>query len=91
MNPTVRKLLRRNDIQKAKSRLGVLARERNRMARLDRGPWKRAGTYLITVDAAPDGRHIALTVRSGKPERFLCGSERTVTAALRRIIWSKPT
>lgn len=35
------------------------------------------------------GRHVAIQTWSGKGERYVCGSERAVTAAVRRIIYNK--
>jgi len=76
---------RRREKMLARSRKGVAARERKRMEfDPDREGWKVAGTYLVRVWAAPDGRSVAMDV-SGRTQR--CGSERAVRGALARAFW----
>lgn len=89
MNPTRRKLRRRNEIQRRKSAAGVAARERLRMERNADLPtrWPLVRSVLLSVYAAPDGRHMALRAADGCGEVHLCGSERATRGALARMIW----
>ena len=67
---------------------GVAARERNRMARnADCGEWKRVATLILLVNAAPDGRNVAIQA-SGRTDWHRCGSERAVRGALARMIYA---
>jgi hypothetical protein len=85
MSPTYRKRRRQRLLQR--SRKGVVARERKRMAEAETDPqWRRVWTGIVTVDAAPDGRHVALRAH-GHREWFRCGSERAVRGALARLLW----
>jgi len=84
-SPTYRKA-RRERMLRA-SRAGVAARERNRLSRAsDCGEWKRVATMVLLVNAAPDGRHVAVKA-SGRNDWHRCGSERAVRGALAGIIW----
>jgi hypothetical protein len=89
MNPTHRKLRRRNDIQRRKSAAGVAARERLRMERNADLPtrWPLVRSVLVCVYAAPDGRHVALRAADGVGEVHVCGSERTTRAAVSRMLY----
>jgi hypothetical protein len=91
MNPTHRKLRRRNDIQRRKSAAGVAARERLRMERNADLPtrWPLVRSVLLSVYAAPDGRHVAMRSADGRGEVYVCGSERAARAAVSRMIWRK--
>jgi hypothetical protein len=71
MNPTCRRLRRRNEIQKQKSALGVAARERNRLARAsDCGTWRRVFTMILVGHS--DGRHTG--TRVGRLARLRVGA-----------------
>ncbi len=78
---------RKRDRQLCKSLAGVAARERKRRERTATDPgWSRVATLLVTVDAAPDGRSVALHAH-GQRDWFRCGSERAVRGALVRVIY----
>jgi hypothetical protein len=78
---------RKHAKQIAKSRKGVVARERNRLARATEcGTWQRVKTVILIVTASPDGKHIGLAAVNS-PQWYRCGSERAVTAAARKLIW----
>ena len=87
MSPTYRK--RKTLRLHARAMAGVAARERNRIARnSDCGEWKRVATLVVLVNAAPDGRTVAIQA-SGRGDWHLCGSERAVRGALARMIYAK--
>ena len=86
MNPTRRRMRRRNEIQRVKSRKGVLARERLRAERSKDDPgWTRVFTLLVIGEAAPDGRTLGLHVH-GQKDWYRCGTARAVRAALARMM-----
>ena len=60
------------------------ARKREQQAVTDPG-WRRVASMIVTVDAAPDGRTVAIYC-AGLREWFRCGSERAVRGALARMI-----
>ena len=89
-NPTVRRIRRRNDLQRQKSRLGVLARERARRQRAEEcGDWRRVATLVLVVTAASDGRSVGLLASGGSSPWERCGTERAVRAALARMLWAR--
>ena len=63
------------------------ARKREQQAQTDPG-WRRVASLILTVDAAPDGRNIAIYC-AGLREWYRCGSERAVRGALARMIWGE--
>jgi len=89
MNPTHRKLRRRNEIQRRKSASGVAERERLRMERNADLPtrWPLVRSLLLSVYAAPDGRHMALQAADGAGTVYRCGSERAVRGALSSMLY----
>ena len=92
MNPTRRRMKRRSEIQTAKSRAGVLARERNRMLWAEEcGEWTRVKTLILVVSAAPDGRNVGLWAAGCGETWQRCGSERAVRGALAKLLWGKRT
>lgn len=85
-SPTYRKRRRAKLLRR--SRLGVQARERQRTQSLREAPgWRRVATVILTVDAAPDGRHIEIEAHGGSGSWRRCGSERAVRGALTRMLW----
>jgi hypothetical protein len=87
MSPTYRKRLRERRLRV--SRAGVAARERNMLER-NRGvptDWPLVRSLLVSVYAAPDGRHVALRAADGKGEVIRCGCERAVRGWLARSIY----
>lgn len=77
---------RRSDKQKRKSRLGVLGRERKRLAlAAECGNWT---TRRIEFEASfsPCGRYVGLRALNGPWTR--CGSERAVRGALATVLWN---
>ena len=91
MNPTRKRLRRRNEIQKAKSAAGVRARERNRLAQhQESGRWPVIKTLILVVTASPDGRHMGIGAVK-VPTWYRCGTERAVMTALRRLIYGRAT
>ena len=87
MSPTYHK--QRHERRLRSSRAGVLQREANRCERnKDCEGWKRVGTFLVVVHAAPDGRTIAIQAH-GCETWYRCGSERAVRGALARMLWNK--
>ena len=89
MSPTYRN--RRRERRLRSSLAGVRKREENR-SELNKEceGWKRVGTFLVVVHAAPDGRTMALQAHGCETwER--CGSERAVRGALARMLYSKRT
>ena len=85
MSPNYRK--RRREKQLHKSRAGVLARERKRLAfDPDRENWRVVRTCLMRVWAGPDGRSMAIYIDG---TMFRRGSERAVRGALARALWGK--
>lgn len=85
MSPNYLKCKREKQL--AKSRAGVMARERNRsaMAATDPG-WRRVATMMLIVEAAPDGRHVAIHAH-GQRDWHRCGSDRAVRVALAKMLW----
>lgn len=61
------------------------AKERKRLAE-PASNWKRVATLLVTVDAAPDGRTVAIRV-NGRRAWSRCGSERAVRGALAKLLY----
>jgi len=89
MNPTHRKLRRRNEIQRRKSAAGVAAREHLRLERNTDLParWPLVRSVLLSVYAAPDGRHMAIQADDGGGAVYRCGSERAVRGVIARMLW----
>lgn len=86
MSPTYRK--QRSERRLRSSRAGVRKREQNRSERnKDCEGWKRVGTFLLVVHAAPDGRTMAIQAH-GCERWYRCGSERAVRGALARMIYN---
>lgn len=64
------------------------AKERKRLSRADEcGAWPRVRSVLLVINAAPDGRTMALRYSDGSGEWHRCGSERAVRGALARLMW----
>jgi hypothetical protein len=90
VSPTYRKR-RRERLLKA-SRAGVAARERIRMERVaEAGEWTRVATVVLQVNAAPDGRTVAIRACHGRGEWSVCGSERAVRGRLAGFLWTQRT
>ncbi len=90
MSPTYRK--RRRDRLLKASRAGVAARERIRRERAEgAGEWARVATVVLQVNAAPDGRTVAVRVCHGRGEWEVCGSERAVRGRLAGFLWTQRT
>ncbi len=88
MSPTYRKR-RRERLLKA-SRAGVAARERIRMELAAvAGEWTRVATVVLQVNAAPDGRTVAVRACHGRGEWEVCGSERAVRGRLAGWLWKQ--
>lgn len=86
-----RRLQNRRESCSRRGKIGNAVKRAALRERLDRGPWQRVGTYLLAVEAAPDGRHMAIEVHGGDCQRYLCGSERAVRGALARLLWRQET
>ena len=88
MSPTYHKQCRERRLRS--SRAGVQKREENRRERTkDCEDWKRVGTFLLVVHAAPDGRNVASQAHNCATW-YRCGSERAVRGALARMLWNPP-
>ena len=84
-----RKTLRAIRLERKLARCAAMraAKERKRLAAAAEMPaWRRVGTLLIVVHAAPDGRAVAVQAH-GRRDWFRCGSERAVRGALARMLW----
>ena len=70
------------------SRKAHAAKARRREVSMADAPgWRRVLTMVLTVEAAPDGKHVEIHAHGRDGRWVRCGSERAVRAALARLLW----